>query len=158
MLWTWGRQENDCSGHIWVRGISVDDSENIYISGSVLGNVSIGDFQYTQTWSSAFFAKMTPDRTIVFAKFANNLYGENRLVKTAAGEFLIGGSFQDNPITYEGVTLSPTMNSDVAVLKVSSDGSPIWIRRGSGSGYDEFNAMASNSGGDIFVATTTFLA
>lgn len=78
LLWTWGRQENDCAGHIWVRGISIDASENIYIFGSVSGNVIIGDFIHPQSWSSSFLAKMTPDRTIVFVKFADNLFGENR--------------------------------------------------------------------------------
>ena len=35
LLWSWGRQETDCAAHIWVRSVSIDEANNIYVSGGV---------------------------------------------------------------------------------------------------------------------------
>ena len=162
LLWNWGRLETDCAGHIWVHGISIDESNNVYLSGFVWGTVTNGNFRFISTPNfpnqAGFFAKMTPDRTTIFAKFATNLFAKNPLAQTAGGKFLIGGVFQDNPIYYQGITLSPTANADLAVLELNADGSPIWARRGSGGGYDYLEGIASNPAGDVFVATYTLQA
>lgn len=160
LVWTWGRVGDDCANHIWVHGISIDASNDIYLAGFVSGTFTNGNFQFTSPLNfsrqATFFAKLRPDGTAVFAKFATNLYGDDKpLIRTAAGEFLTGGYFQDNPFTYEGTTLSPTANGDLAVLKLQQNGSLIWARRGSGGGSDVLQGLASNPDGDVFVATYT---
>src|SRR4051794_29653092 len=72
VLWTWGLQQTNSAGLIWGRAISIDASNNIYISGGVWGTINIGNFQYGLTSPSVFFAKLTPDRTTIFAQLAYN--------------------------------------------------------------------------------------
>jgi len=160
LLWSWGRQETDCAAHIWVRSVSIDESNNIYVSGGVWGNVIIGDFRFPSPLNfpaqAEFIAKMMPDRTIAFAKFAYNLYWEKPYLNARAGEFLLGGSVSDyNALRYEGITLTGSAGSDIAVVKVNPDGSPAWARRASGTGDDQLGGMTSSPEGDIFVAGTT---
>jgi len=155
LLWTWARPENDCAAHVIVHGISVDPSDDIYFSGMTYSSVNIGAFQSPPNSSSLFFAKMGPDRSLAFAKFGSEIRDKVPLVKFTSGTFVVGGTIQDNPFRYEGLTVSPTANADVAILRVNSDGSPVWARRGSGSGYDYLEGIAGSASGEIFVATYT---
>lgn len=160
LVWKWGLKGDDCANHIWVHGISIDSSNEIHLAGFVSGTFIDGNFQFFSPINAprqaTFFAGMSPDGTTAFAKFATNLYGSDKpLVRTVSGEFLTGGYFQDNPFMYEGTTLFPTENWDLAVLKLQANGSLVWARRGSGSGYDQLQGIAANENGDVFVATFT---
>jgi hypothetical protein len=159
LLWTWGRQEGDCAGHIWARAISVDATGSIYVSGGVWGAVQVGDFRHAQTSPSAFFAKLSPDRTLLFAKFADNLYWEQPFLRTEDGQYVLGGSIPDSgPFTYEGISMSASGWPDLVVIKVDANGAPVWARRGMGDGQDQVDGLACAGSGELFVAGNTMLS
>ncbi|HEY6182798.1 MAG TPA: immunoglobulin domain-containing protein [Terriglobales bacterium] len=158
VLWRWNIPEVDCSAaFLQGRALGIDASNNIYFFGGIWGRVTVGTNRYTDTLSAALFAKMSPNQTVAFGKIAYNLYAQSALLTPSAGQFLIGGSINDpNSLRYEGITLAASANSDIAVMKVNTDGSPVWARRGSGGGYDYLAGLASTPTGDIFVSGTTF--
>src|SRR5436309_10891602 len=59
-----------------------------------------------------------------------------------------------NPVTYEGITVSPSANSDALVFKISPDGSPVWYRRGTGNLDDYADSVSSSTDGGVLVAGT----
>lgn len=125
LLWSFGKPQSS-SGLLEILGIVVDSTEAVYVCGSLWGNVRAGAITNTQASSSSFFAKFTPDGSNSFAKIFNNLSSDSKPFASAEdGSFLVAGRF-NNPVTYEGITVSPTANSDVLLFKISADGSLVW--------------------------------
>jgi len=153
LLWTFGKTQNS-SGLLEVLGIVVDNSDEVYVCGTLWGTVRAGAINYTQTSSSLFFAKFTSGGSNVFAKIFYNMYWGNKpFASTSDGRFLVAGSF-NNPVTYEGITVSPTSYSDVLLFKVDAAGVPIWYRRGTGNLDDYADGVVSTSDGSIALAGT----
>jgi hypothetical protein len=156
LLWDFGLQPVIHPGILEVRGLAVDASDNLYAAGYVYGLVTFGSTTFNRNDPSLFIAKMTPEGSFTWVKFFFNLYSENKPFSRAAdGTMFVGGTFY-NTVTYEGITVSPTVESDVVVFKLNADGSPIWARRGAGTSYDYFDSVAATqSGGVVVVGRST---
>jgi hypothetical protein len=151
VLWSFGKAQGN-AGLLEIRGIFVDGADDIYVCGTVWGTVKAGGINYTQTSSSTFFGKFTSTGSNTFAKIFYNLYSNTKpFGRTSDGRFFVVGDFS-NPVTYEGITVSPTANSDSLVFKINADGSPIWYRRGTGNLNDVADAVVSSSDGGVAVA------
>ena len=152
-LWSFGKPQGS-SGLLEIRGIVVDSSDDVYVCGTLWGTVRAGAINYTQTSSSTFFGKFTPTGSNLFAKIFYNLYPDTKpFTQTSDGRFFVIGRF-NNPVTYEGITVSPTAYSDALVFKINADGSPVWYRRGTGNLDDYADAVVSSSDGGVVVAGT----
>ena len=157
VVWTWGRPGGeDCSGHITVKAISVDELGNIYIAGSVWGNVKIPGLTYGPTSPGGFFAKLNSSREVVFVKYAHNLGGDKPFFHPNGTWLLAGNVYQNAPLRYEELNLSSSGENDIALVKVNGTGAVSWARRGGGSGWEELNSVAVGGNGDVYSSSTTF--
>jgi hypothetical protein len=153
-LWTFGLPPNG-SGHIHVRGIVVDETGDLFVCGDVWGIVSIGKLNHDRGGSSGmFFGRFTPGGSNVFATIFYNLHSKGKpLVRTADGGFMVVGFF-DYEASYEGITVSSVGRTDVLAFKINADGSPVWVRRGTGAEIDLADGVASvGSGGAAIVGS-----
>jgi hypothetical protein len=153
-LWSF-EKTHDSAGIIEIRGIVVTSSNDVYVCGNLWGIVRAGAITNTQQDGSMFFAKFTSGGSNLFAKIFHNMYADSKpLAQTQDGRFLVAGRFS-NPVTYEGITVSPTAYSDALVFKVNADGSPVWFRRGTGNSGDYADGLVSTSDGSVVLTGTS---
>lgn len=157
VLWTWGRPLTDCTGHVWVKTIGLDASDNIYLGGEASPGAAIGAFHPGPGVGGVFFLKMNPAREIAFTRIATNMFWSQPFIDAGASQFFLAGSMQDNPIQYGEVNVAAVQNADVLILRVNAAGNPLWFKRGLGNGYENMNMLATDPSGNVFASITTAL-
>ncbi len=134
------------------RGVSVDSSNNAYVSGYYFGVAEFGDIelQESQTWD-AFVAKINPDGEWLWAKRAGGTdwdYSESITVDGDGNAYIIG-FFQDY-ISFGEITLYTTGVVDLFVAKIDTEGNWVWANSANASFGVNFD-IAVDSIGNCFV-------
>jgi len=147
----------DASGNqLWVKqfgssdtdfaqGISIDNSGNVYVTGSTLGslfgNSSFGDYD-------AYVAK--------YDVSGNQVWIEQ--FGTSEFEYATGiGSDNDGNVYVTGFTygaLADNSNSglnDAYIAKYDASGNQVWIKQFGTSSFDEANGISTDSNGNIYI-------
>lgn len=138
------------AGQLEVSDIVLDGAENVYVSGIVFGTVRVGKIDYSANSLSMFIAKFTSSGSNVFSKIFVNMSCWNKSLACAPDGklFVTGQILSYAPVFYEGVTVSSSGTDATVVFKLNEDGTPIWYRKGSGSGpgYPDGVTATSDSG------------
>ncbi len=138
--------------------VTVDDSGNILIAGSLTGTVDFGGGPVSGTGSSGFIAKYSSSRAYRWAKRFNGSQGSSNILGIAtdsSGNVYVTGSFI-NQVDFGGgfrtSFASPRLsNYDVFIASYTANGVYRWDRT-FGSGYgDSGFAIATTSNGDVIV-------
>ena len=155
------------------RGISVDEIENVYITGSFL-SPSVQDtswFGNTGLTSEgdvdAFFAMLSPSGTVIWARNAGGHSNDHGFsVKVGSAGFLYLAGMFDDYIVFDSQTTtslsSGFMGGDVFIAKYDTSGTRIWVRQIGGAaappnpgafpGILDCRDLSLSDDGDIYIA------
>ncbi|MHA2215475.1 MAG: Loki-CTERM sorting domain-containing protein [Candidatus Hodarchaeales archaeon] len=153
------------SNHETVYGLTLDDSNNIYIIGTTLSS----DFPTTQgvynrTHSGGrdlFVTKMSPDGlTIVFSTLIGPATGffNGRIALDSSNNIIIAAETDSSNFPTTTGVYDETHNGDseVVVAKLSTDGSNlIFSTFIGGTAFDEVTSITIDSSDNIFITGTT---
>ncbi len=149
--------------------ISIDASNNVYVSGTFLDG---SDFDpgpnvfllNSNGYRDIFVTKFTPTGDFIWAKnmgspvsgssgSAGNDYGQAMMLDANAkiyttGKFSGVGDFDPGAGVYN-IPANPT-NFDVFISKLDSSGNFVWAKGFGGNSWDEGNSIAVNAAGNIY--------
>jgi hypothetical protein len=134
------------------KGISIDNSGNVYITGSLNATATFGTYTIT---SGAFITKYDQNGTVLWAKSAGGGLSTS-ISADGLGNTYITGFYGSATITFGSVTLT---NSDpfggtwdIFVFKFDASGNALWGKTaGSTQIYDGGNAVTTDSIGNVYV-------
>lgn len=141
-----------------VRGVAVDSSGNIYVTGSFYA-------RYGANFSGTIIPDGFSNHRSYLVKY--NESGERLWLRMSSidgdayaygvavdssGNPIITGAVSGSNTLFEGVSLqSRDSTSDVMVVKYDSDGNVFWAKSGGGSGTDRGRSVASDTAGHISI-------
>lgn len=148
------------------RGIAVDNSGNIYVTGSASNFFPTTALAYDTTFnggSDVFVTKLNPTgSTLLYSTYigASSIDSASDIAIDAAGNAYIVVRTSDTVVDYPTTpgAFDTTFNGidDVAVTKLSPDGSTlVYSTFLGGSGIDSGTAIAVNAAGEAYVAGAT---
>jgi hypothetical protein len=137
--------------------LSSDAAGNIYVSGSFLDTMQIGPFSVfakSSTANSTFLTKLAPDGSVDWAqKIGDSLpssFWNNSLAVDAGGNIYYG-------LTYYGTqqigkfTILNRGSSDFAVIKFTTNGTPLWVASAGGTSYDYLTGIGIDGYGNTYL-------
>ena len=157
--WLWATAVNKINNDNSV-AISASLDDGAFITGSFSNTVAFDSHILTNTniGSSLFVSRLSPGGQWLWATKAdgsvlNSNFGITTSLDSGA---VITGGFNSATISFNGIQLVSSGNSDVFVSKISSDGHWQWANRGGGSGEDYGLSITTLSDGYYAVAGKTF--
>jgi hypothetical protein len=150
------------------RGIAVDASANVYITGTYGyggGNATFGSTTLTSNGTDMYIAKLNTSGVWQWAiKGGGPQYDDGMsLTLDASGNIYVAGKFQGNTATFGSTTLTgnSTSTDDGYIAKLDNSGAWQWAVKFGGTGDDYSNKiMLDNNNnvyiGGIFQGTGTF--
>ncbi|MEQ8425258.1 MAG: BspA family leucine-rich repeat surface protein, partial [Cyclobacteriaceae bacterium] len=142
--------------------ITSDASGNIYVTGSFAGSVDFdpGASSTILTGPAGFVAKFDTDANLIWAaNIGNGSVSGNSLVVDPFDNICITGTFSGTADFDPGATVSNLTSfgsSDIFVLKLSSAGGFVWVRKMGGTMSDIPNSIDSDAFGNL-VTTGSFM-
>ncbi len=145
--------------------IAIDNSDNIYITGSFYGNtINFDSSTLTNVhggWLDMYVVKFDTNGTLLWAHSNGNLTDDagNSITTDTSGVY-VAGEFSWNNIVFGSDTLTNTSGAsstskDLFVVKYSFSGAVIWAK-GFGGIYDDLGfSIANDFMGNIYVCGTT---
>jgi hypothetical protein len=142
---------------IYVRGIAIDPSGNIILSGNFQGSVDMdggsGNLELTaQGADDIFVAKFNSTGDVLWAKsFGGSDFDYGQSVATdASGNIFATGSFKQivdfSTGTSSSVLTSYNASEDVCIFKLNSSGALEWVKQFGGDGVDRpYEITVNNS-------------
>jgi len=168
--WAQGAVSGSGSANDWGRGVAVDTSGNVYVTGffvsSTLGfGGASNDINLTMRGAADFFVVKYNSSGV--AQWAKNPVsgsgtgsdtGKSVAVDTS-GNVYVGGAFQTAPIGFGGASNDVNItqlggNMDFFVVKYNSSGVAQWAKnpaRGSYAGYYYADSIFVDSSGNVYV-------
>lgn len=133
------------------RGIAIDNLNNIYITGSFRGVLTLGEHTLVGSMDpNLFVAKLNATGDCIWAiKSEGSAFGNALAVDNSANVFVTGSFFGAN--TFGSTVLNSLGNSDIFVSKIGSNGNWIWTQRAGGTMYDNANAIALDSNSAVYI-------
>jgi hypothetical protein len=143
----WGKQFGS-SAYDTVRGLVIDEQGNIYISGYTSGNFGgtiVGTYD-------AYVAKYDNNGNQIwisqFGLSNKSTYGFNVDLDSDGNVYLLGQTDGD-------LFATNTVNRDIFIVKYSNNGTKIWGKQYSSSGYETAYNLKVDSFGNIYVTGST---
>ncbi|GAB3513175.1 hypothetical protein GCM10027442_25880 [Emticicia fontis] len=147
----WGVNTSSQSGSGWqqtCKGIFVDNSQNIYVTGDFSGPMSIASLSITgSVGGEAYALKLSASGSATWLKKIAKGGGIAKV--NANGETYHAGFFNGN-INIEGNNLSSAGDDDILVCKYNSDGSLVWLKQAGGSGQDRATDLVIGNTGEVY--------
>jgi hypothetical protein len=144
-------------------GIAVDNSGNIYYSGSFKGTADFDPGPGTFTLSSVgalesiFILKLDSMGNFVWAKNIITAYSRGESIKVdlngnifVTGSFIGTGDFDPGPGVFN-MTSNGTSNGDIFISKLDSTGDFVWAKKIGSIGDDRGQYVTADSIGNIYV-------
>ena len=135
------------------RGIEIDETGNLYISGVFSGTASFGSETINSTGASdIFLAKYNSSGQVSWAKKFGGSQEDSGYGITIdhEGYLYLTGFFSDTVI-FDNDTLISNGLRDAFITKFLPSGDPVWAKSGGGTLYDEGHKIASDGVGNIHV-------
>jgi hypothetical protein len=155
------------SGLEWGRAIVVDGDDNLYVAGqykTALQVPGLPDLQGCNGREQGFLIKLDADGTGIWSLMPQctgdaslGLTTCDALAIAPDGSVYLGGDFRGDTAYFATDTLPNFMPSgqsdDAFVVKYTPEGEELWVKTWAGTNYDEITALATDSEGNILVAT-----
>lgn len=156
------------SGTEWGRAIVADATGDLYVAGqykTALVVTGLPDLQACNGREQGFLIKLDADGNGLWSLMPQ-CTGDGSLGLTTCdalalapdGSVYLGGDFRGDTAYFVTDTLPNFMPSgqsdDAFVVKYTSAGDEVWVRAWAGTNYDEIRSLATDSEGNILVATT----
>lgn len=132
--------------------VTVDQFNNIYITGSFLGTVDFGGGALQSAGPDAFVLKLNADGEFVWVRKLGGGGPDNSTAVTVVGDsVVVAGSYFDS-MTVDSTTLTSAGSDDIFVLKmVAASGATTWVRSFGGTFRDTPSGVAIDGGGHVAV-------
>lgn len=138
------------------RAVTVDDNDNIVISGWYYGSMDFGGgptatTSYPDTYNG-YVAKFDSSGTYLWDSVFGDVGGADALgvATDSLGNVVVVGSF-DGDVDIGGSTLTSAGITDIFVAQFDASGTPTWSHRYGDTSWDAASSVAINGSGDIFV-------
>jgi hypothetical protein len=155
---SFGNTTND-----WGMAIAVDDSGNVYVTGSFEYTVDFdpgpGVYNITSLRGDLFVLKLDTDGEFIWAKSAGTsggLQDGNGIAVDNSGNVYVVGQF-GGPMDFDpgpGVFNLPSSGEDIFVWKLDSNGDFLWAKGMGGTSSDEATGVALDVSGNVYVTGT----
>ncbi|MFN8351224.1 MAG: hypothetical protein U0U25_07145 [Flavobacteriales bacterium] len=156
------------SGLEWGRAIVADATGDLYVAGqykTALQVPGLPDLQGCNGREQGFLIKLDADGNGVWSLMPQctgdaslGLTICDALAVAPDGSVYLGGDFRGDTAYFATDTLANFMPSgqsdDAFVVKYTPAGEEVWVRTWAGFNYDEIRSLATDSEGNILVATT----
>lgn len=156
------------SGLEWGRAIVADATGDLYVAGqykTALQVPGLPDLQGCNGREQGFLIKLDADGNGVWSLMPQctgdaslGLTICDALAVAPDGSVYLGGDFRGDTAYFATDTLANFMPSgqsdDAFVVKYTPAGEEVWVRSWAGFNYDEIRSLATDSEGNILVATT----
>lgn len=156
------------NGVEWGRAIAAEANGDLYVTGqykTALVVPGLTDLQGCNGREQGFLLKLDADGNGLWS-LTPQCTGDASLGMTICdalalapdGSVYLGGDFRGDTAYFATDTLANFMPSgqsdDAFVVKYSPEGEELWVRAWAGTNYDEIRALATDSEGNVLVATT----
>ena len=136
------------------KGIAIDASGNVYITGYFGGTTTFGATSKTSAGSADIFvAKYDPVGTAwswVLSAGGTGFDQANGIAIDASGNVYITGDFYDTT-TFGATSKTSVGGSDIFVAKYNSSGTLQWVQSDGGISYDYANGIAIDASGNAYI-------
>ena len=137
------------------RGIAVDASGNVYITGYYSGTATFSGVSLTSAGGSdnVYVAKYNSSGALFWVRSAGGtLYDEGSdIAVDASGNVYITGIYSGTATFASGVSLTAEESNDVFVAKYNSSGTLQWVRSAGGTSDDRGNGIAVDVSGNVYI-------
>lgn len=153
--WLWAKGFGDAQSD-YGRGITTDDSGNIYTIGSFSGNIFFDSTQLSsEGGQNIFITKMNPQGHVLWAKRAIGNWADHALAVTVdkSSNVFITGSFLSDSLTLDSSTITNTSSGseEIFIAKLSSDGTVLWLNKAVGDYRDFPGDIKADPFGNVVV-------
>jgi len=130
------------------QAIALDDSSNIYLTGTYSGNFWVA--KYDSTFNASNKNKPTWEKTDINPSNTDVGYG---ITVDNGGNVYAVGQFSGTNIKFDTKTASSVggNNGDMVIWKLSRGGVTSWVQTAGGTYNDQGNAISVNRVGDIYI-------
>ncbi len=139
------------------RGISIDTSGNVFITGSFQGpTITVGTTTLTNSgYNDIIVAKYDNNGNELWARNAGGILEDNGLgISTDVfGNAFITGEFDSDTITFGSTVLIKAASRNVFIAKYSASGNILWADS-KGISYSSGFSISADSGGDAYITGT----
>jgi hypothetical protein len=152
VTWDWVQSAGGTSDDVG-RGIAVDGSGNVYVTGWYFGTATFG----TTTKTSAglfdiFVAKYNSSGALQWVQSAGDTSIDegHGIAVDGSGGVYVTGNYQGTA-TFGATTKTSAGGSDIFVARYNSSGALQWVQSAGGTSYDYGNAIAVDGSGNVYV-------
>lgn len=156
------------SGLEWGRAIVADANNDLYVAGqykTALQVTGLPELDACNNREQGFLMKLDQNGNGIWSLrpqcTSDQSLGQtvcNALALDPAGYVYLGGDFRGDTAFFVTDTLPNFMPSgqsdDAFVVKYTPDGEEVWVKAWAGFNYDEIKSIATDSDGNVIVATT----
>ncbi len=149
----WARQGGSESGGDRGKGIAVDASGNVYVTGTFAGTAAFGNASLIAAGSyDIFVAKYNTTGTLQWVRKAGNANSDfsNDVAVDGTGNVYVTGYFQFMT-TFGNTTLTSAGSYDIFLTKYNSNGTFQWVQQIGGSSHDYGRDIAIDGNGNIYL-------
>lgn len=151
--WLWmrfmgGTEDDSCVD------LGLDGQDNIYLTGTYLGEANCGDINLRQRGNTDIFtASLSPSGDWLWASSAGGTEADSVrcLVVDAAGNLTITGTFTGT-VDFGSFNRSSVSLYDIFTASQSSTGNWLWLKATGGPYNDAGNALALSQDGDLYIS------
>ncbi|MEP7263377.1 MAG: T9SS type A sorting domain-containing protein [Bacteroidota bacterium] len=158
----WSKKIIAHSSHLsYIKGISSDLNNNIYLSGDFNGwLVSDNDSIYNSPYDDFFIIKLDSNGTTSWINDVSDapvssMNYSNDFTVDESGNLFITGMFQDS-LVFGNTTVHSGFNPDMFLCKFTANGSKEWIRKGGGGGLDAGMTVTTDNNGHEYCSAEFF--
>ncbi len=140
--------------HDKTRGIAVDATGNVLLTGEFTGTATFGEHTLTSVGSMDFFvAKVDPQGKFLWARSGGGAKIDRgyAIAVDPAGNIFVTGHYESPEATFDQVHVKSVGDYDLFVAKYDAQGKLAWIKSGGGPGYDYGHGIAADKLGNVFV-------
>ncbi len=156
-------------GHVWSkrfggtgddvpRGIAIDSSGNVVITGFFVGSVDFGGGALPGVSGNGFLVKYSSAGTHVWSKrlTTGSTIDEGTAVGVdGSGNVIVAAGFY-NTVSFGGSSMTSAGSEDIGLIKYSSAGAHLWSKRMGGAGMEMVRSVAVDQTTGEFVTAGYF--
>jgi hypothetical protein len=139
--------------HDKTRGIAVDSSGNVLLTGEFTGTATFGEHSLTSAGGMDFFlAKVSPQGKFLWVRSGGGAKTDRGYAVAAdqAGNSYVTGHFESSDAAFDSHPAPNAGDYDIFVAKYDANGQLVWLATAGGKGYDYGHGIAADRSGNVF--------